>query len=93
MAIASMISIIVGYRILPTSKSLFVILGSGVSVGVTAVNYYLLRYQNKWTRFEAEFSRYSARSRMIGHLAVIAAIIAVLAATAISLGLASHLPR
>jgi len=91
-ATASMISVFLGYKILPTSKPLFFLLAIGLSLGVTGMNYYLFSYRRSSAQFEAEFENYSVRARLIGNLAVLAVICAIFAATLIFTGLARHLP-
>jgi multisubunit Na+/H+ antiporter MnhB subunit len=93
MAAVSVISIILGHRILPASRASMYSFAIALACGVTAVNYYALRFQNKWARFEAEFEHYSARAQTLGRLAVFVAVIVIAVTTLLAAAAASHLPR
>jgi archaellum biogenesis protein FlaJ (TadC family) len=77
-AIANILSILVGRDVLPESTPSLVLLGAGTCIGIATLNYRLLS-ENKWARFDSEFKNYSAGKKIFGRLAIIAVIIGIMA--------------
>jgi hypothetical protein len=93
MACLFLVSLLLGYQVLSTPKDLGRLFVIGSATAVTAINYYVLLVQDRWAKFEAEFERYSARSRVTGGVGIVAVIVAVAAITIISGEGAHHLPK
>jgi hypothetical protein len=92
MAAVFMVSIAVGYKLLPSSKPVLWILGAGISLGIAGINYYMLRFENKWTRFEREFNSYSTGVRILSGIAIAAVVMATIFTAFASAAAAGRLP-
>lgn len=64
-----------------------------LSCGVVAWNYYVLRHNNGWVQYRAEFEAYPARIRIVGSIAIAMAILGITVATLIAAKAASNIPR
>jgi hypothetical protein len=85
-------SLAVGHRLLPTSKPILWVLGVGIALGTMGANYYMLRFENRWARFETEFQAYSMGARILSGIAIVVVFV-ILAVTAIASATAvGHLP-
>jgi uncharacterized membrane protein YidH (DUF202 family) len=93
MACLFLTSLLLGYQILSSPKNLGRLFVIGSAIVVTAINYYMLSFKNRWAQFEAEFEEYSARSRIAGGVGIIAVIIAVAVTTVVSAEAVRHLPK
>jgi hypothetical protein len=89
----SLLSIVLGHRVLTVTKMSTFCLCVGVGLSVTALNYYALRYRDRWTRFEPQFERYPTLARVVGSIVVVVLVIANAIASLIAADTVSHLPR
>jgi hypothetical protein len=70
---------------LPTNSA------AGLSLAITGTNYYLLRFENKWARFQPEFQGYSAVARILGGLAIAVVVMGIAIAAIASATAVGHL--
>src|SRR5476649_1670603 len=70
LVIASIISICLQRRVLPSGKVPFVTLWSVVTIGFLVFNHYSLVFERRWSRFEREFEHQSNVMRVIGSITV-----------------------
>jgi hypothetical protein len=74
-------SVIEGRRLLPAQGPRLVQFAVLVSSAITAFNYYVVRYKNKWKQFDSEFESYSKLTQNISGVAMI--ILTLLTAAAL----------
>jgi hypothetical protein len=87
------ISVALGYRILPHTKSMFLVPVTLVVLALAALNEYVLHGDKTIARFESEFKAYSARERKWGLVAVLIFVFVSFAIFLVIGSIASHLPR
>ena len=93
MSVVSGIAIARGHRpvLIPKAELWVVALGCGAILH--ALNYFSLKYKNRWKRFEKEFKRYSSRVRLFGAIITSVVVIGIVTGVFWSATVARHLPR
>jgi hypothetical protein len=86
-------SVALGHRFLPKSKAEIYAGAFGVASLLHGMNYFSLKYKDRWKRFEREFQSYSLLGRVVS--AAMTFLVVSGAATGIfwSATVARHLPR
>jgi hypothetical protein len=80
--IASIVSICLQRRVLlPHSKPDFLILWGALGFCLVILNYYILMFGHKWSRFEKEFKRPPKMNRVLGSVAVWVGLVLIVVAS------------
>ena len=93
LSLVSGIAMARGHRPVLLSKPELWMVGLGCGAVLHALNYFSLKYKNRWKRFEKEFKGYSQRTRLIGAVITSVVVIGLVTVVLWSATMARQLPR